>query len=155
VGVHYDPDRICALVISWTTVRLLLMLSTHLDLATCQVDCVAAFVHSPLPQPVGYDKMSDEEKLHSCTYVEMPGGFRKEEKVVHLSKALHKLKSVPKAFFSHLKSNLEAMGFEQAIDIDPCLFISDKVMCLVCVNGTLLHAKNHDNADEVIQQLTK
>jgi hypothetical protein len=111
-GVHYNPDRIHAPVISWTTVRLLLMLFAHLDLATRQVDYVAAFVHSPLPQPVGYDEMSDEEKLHLCTCVEMPGGFRKEGKVLCLNKALCGLKSAPKAFFSHLKSNLEAMGFK-------------------------------------------
>ena len=74
-GVHYDPDRIYAPVVSWTTVRQLLMLSAHLDLATHQVNYVAAFVHSPLPQPTGYDEMSDEEKLRSCTYVEMPRGF--------------------------------------------------------------------------------
>ena len=121
-GVHYDPDRIYAPVVSWTTVRLLLMLSAHLDLATRQVDYVAAFVHSPLPAPAGYETMSDEEKLRSCTYVDMPRGFRKEGKVLRLNKALYGLKSAPKAFFSHLKSNLEAIGFKQAIDVDACLF---------------------------------
>ena len=131
------------------------MLSTHFDLATCQVDYVAAFVHSPLPQPVGYDKMSDKEKLRSCTYVEMPIGFRKKGMVLRLNKALCGLKSAPKAFFSHLKSNLEATGFKQAIGVDPCLFISDKVICLVCVDDTLLCAKNHGDTDEVIRQLTE
>ena len=48
-GVHFDPDRIYAPVVSWTTVRLLLLLSAQLDLATRQVDYVAAVVHSPLP----------------------------------------------------------------------------------------------------------
>ena len=69
--------------------------------------------------------------------------------------ALYGLKSTPKAFFSHLKSNLEAIGFKQAIDVDPCLFISDKVICLVCIDDTLLYAKNHDDVDKVIQQLTE
>jgi hypothetical protein len=131
-------------------VRPLLMLSAHLDLATRQVDCVAAFVPSPSPQPVGHKEMSDEEKLHSCTHVEMPRGFGKEGKVLYLNKALCGLKSSPKAFFSHLKSNLEAVSFGQAIDIDPCLFISDKVMCLVHVDDALLHVKNHDDTDEVM-----
>jgi hypothetical protein len=74
-GVHNDPDHIHALVVIWTTVHPLLMLSTHLDLAKGQVDYVAAFVHSPLPAPAGYEAMSNEEKLHSCTYVDMPRGF--------------------------------------------------------------------------------
>ena len=117
------------------------MLSAHLDLATRQVDYVAAFVHSPLPQPTGYNEMSDEEKLRACTYVVMPRGFRKEGKVLRLNKALYGLKSTPKAFFSHLKSNLEATGFKQAVDVDPCLFISDKVICLVYVDDTLPHVQ--------------
>ena len=154
-GVHYDPDRIYAPVVSWTTVRLLLMLSAHLDLATRQVDYVAAFVHSPLPAPAGYETMSDEEKLRSCTYVDMPRGFRKEGKVLRLNKALYGLKSAPKAFFSHLKSNLEAIGFKQAIDVDACLFISDKVICLVYVDDTLLYAKKQEDIDEVIRQLSE
>jgi hypothetical protein len=104
------------------------MLSAHLDLATCQVNYVAAFVHSPLPPPSGYEAMSNEEKLCSCTHVDMPGGVRKEGKVLHLNKALYGLKTASKAFFSHLKSNLEAIGFKQAIDVDPCLFISDKAI---------------------------
>ena len=110
-----------------------MLLAAQLDLATRQVDYVAAFVHSPLPKPDGYDKMTPHEQERANTYVECPKGFPEEGKVLKLNKALYGLKSAPKAFFTHLKSNLEAIGFEQAIDIDPCLFISDKVICLVYV----------------------
>jgi hypothetical protein len=75
--------------------------------------------------------------------------------VLRLNKALYGLKSAPKAFFSHLKSNLEAMGLKQVIDIDPCLFISDKVICLVYIDDTMLHAQNRNNIDEAIRQLTE
>ena len=61
-GVHYDPDKIFAPVVSWTTVRLLLLLAAQLDLATRQVDYVAAFVHSPIPMPKDYHKMTREEQ---------------------------------------------------------------------------------------------
>jgi hypothetical protein len=84
-GVHFDPDRIFAPVVSWTTVRLLLLLAAQLDLATRQVDY--------------------------------------------------------------------AIGFKQAVDVDPCLFISDKVICLIYVDDTLLYAKDHADIDEVIRQL--
>jgi hypothetical protein len=50
---------------------------------------------------------------------------------------------------------LEAVDLKQAIDIDPCLFIFDKATCLVCVNDTLLCAKNDEDTDEVICQLSK
>ena len=139
-GVHFDPDKIFAPVVSWTTVRLLLLLSAQLELATRQVDYVAAFVHSPIPLPKNYDNMSPEEQKMSRTYVEMPRGFQKEGKVLRLNKALCGLKSAPIAFFTFLKGNLEAIGFKQATDVDPCLFMSKKVICLVHVDDTLLYA---------------
>ena len=154
-GVHFDPDRIYAPVVSWTTVRLLLLLAAQLDLATRQVDYVAAFVHSPLPKPAGFDKMSPEEQRRSGTYVEMPRGFKKDGKVLRLNKALYGLRSAPRAFFSHLKSNLEAIGFRQATNVDPCLFISDKVICVCYVDDTCLYAAKSEDIDEVIRQLTE
>ena len=75
--------------------------------------------------------MDPEEQKHHHTYVEMPRGFQKPGKVYRLNKALYGLKSAPRAFFSHLKSNLESIGFKQAIDVDACMFISPKVLCLV------------------------
>ena len=106
-------------MVSWTTVRLLLLLTAQLDLATRQVDYVAAFVHSPLPRPDGFEEMTSDEQERAHTYVEMPRGFKEEGKVLRLNKALCGLRGAPRAFFSHLKSNLEAIGFEQAIDVDP------------------------------------
>ena len=153
--MHFDPDKIFAPVVSWTTVRLLLLLSAQLELATRQVDYVAAFVHSPIPLPKNYDNMSPEEQKMSRTYVEMPRGFQKEGKVLRLNKALYGLKSAPIAFFTFLKGNLEAIGFKQATDVDPCLFISKKVICLLYVDDTLLYAKDEKDIDEVIRQLTK
>ena len=91
----------------------------------------------------------------SRTCVEMPRGFQKEGKVLRLNKALYGLKSAPIAFFTFLKGNLEAIGFKQATDVDPCLFTSKKVICLVYVDDTLLCAKDMKDIDEVIRQLTK
>ena len=154
-GVHYDPDRIFAPVVSWTTVRLLLLLSAQFQLATRQVDYVAAFVHSPVPRPDGYEDMDEEAQRRSCTCVEMPRGFKRPGKVLKLNKALYGLKAAPRAFFSHLKQNLEAIGFVQSTEVDPCLFTSEKVTCLVYVDDTLLCAKDEKDIDEVIRQLTE
>ena len=38
-------------VVKWTTVRLLLILTAQLGLATKQVDCTAAFVHADVDKP--------------------------------------------------------------------------------------------------------
>jgi Reverse transcriptase (RNA-dependent DNA polymerase) len=39
------------------------------------------------------------------------------------------------------------------IDVDPCLFILDKVICLVYVDDTLLYARDMKDIDDVIRKL--
>jgi hypothetical protein len=40
------------------------------------------------------------------------------------------------------------------IDVDPCLFISDKVICLVYIDDALLYACDLKDIDDVIKALT-
>ena len=141
-------------VINWNTVRLMLVLSAQLELATSQVDYTAAFVHAPIDKPPNFDKMTKEEQDRAGVYVEMPKGFSEPGKVYKLNKSLYGLKQAPRNFFQHLKKNLEAVGFEQQLDIDPCLFISPKVICLVYVDDTLLYARCQQDIDDVIHELT-
>ena len=63
--------------------------------------------------------------------------------------------SKPQEFFRFLKSKLEAVGFSQASEIDPCLFISEKVICLVYVDDTLLYAQDEKDIDEVLYKLVE
>ena len=60
-----------------------------------------------------YDAVHPEEKKLSRTCVKMPRGFQKEGKVLRLNKALCGFKSAPIAFFTFLKENLEAIGFDK------------------------------------------
>ena len=48
---------------------------------------------------------------------------------------------------------MEACGLSQVTEIDPCLFISDKVICLVYVDDTLLFARDQKDIDEMIRRL--
>jgi hypothetical protein len=125
-------------VVNWTTVRLMLILSAILGLSTHQVDYTAAFVHAPMDEDV---------------YVDMPRGFSEQGKILKLKKSLYGLKQSPRNFFRFLKGKLEKIGFESAMDIDPCLFISDKVICLVYVDDTLFYSPRPEYIDEVIQKL--
>ena len=72
-GVDYFDTY--APVVSWNTVRLLLILTAQLGLATKQVDYTVAFVHAPIPRPPNYDKMSPEEQRQAGVCVKMPKGF--------------------------------------------------------------------------------
>jgi hypothetical protein len=66
-----DVFETYAPVVSWITVRILLVLSLVLGLATQQVDYTNAFCQAPLDQTV---------------FVELPKGFEAPNKVLHLQK---------------------------------------------------------------------
>ena len=134
-GVDYFETF--APVVSWTTIRLMLILSLVLGLATRQVDYTAAFLHAVLSEDV---------------YVEMPRGFAEPGKVLKLKKSLYGLKQAPRNFFQHLKGKLERIGFTSSA-ADPCLFMSEKVICIVYVDDTLLFSPRAEYIDEVLTQL--
>ena len=125
-------------VVNWNTVRLMLILSQVMGLATKQVDYTAAFVHAPIKEDV---------------YVEMPRGFAEHGQVLKLKRSLYGLKQSPRNFFLFLKSKLEAAGFRNQEEIDPCLFMSDKCICLVYVDDTLFYAPKAEFIEKAIAKL--
>ena len=46
-------------IVNWTTVRIILIMSFILDLATKQVDYTASFVHAPIDLPPNRNQMSE------------------------------------------------------------------------------------------------
>jgi hypothetical protein len=149
-GNYFDTF---ALVVNWTTVRLMLILSIVLGLSTKQVDYTAAFVHAPIDKDPDWDKLTEDEQQKRGVYIDMPHGFSQPGKVLKLNRSLYGLKQSPRNFFQHLKGKLENIGFKSAEAVDPCLFISDKVICLVYVDDTLFYSPRQEYIDEVIQQL--
>ena len=143
-----------SLVVNWTTVHLLLIMSIILGLSTKQADCTAAFLHAPIDHDPNWENMMEEECAHSGIYVSMPCGFTQPGKVLKLKRSLYGLKQSPKNFFSLLKNKLESCGFSAIEDIDPCLFISDKVICLTYVDDLLFFSLQAQYIDEAIAQLS-
>ena len=140
-------------VTNWTTVRIMLIMSLILNLATKQVDYTAAFVHAPIDKPPNFHQMSKEEQQKSGVYVDMPRGFSTAGKVLKLKKSLYGLKQAPRNFFHHLKKQLESLGFKSNPDIDPCLFVTDNVICIVYVDDTLFFSPKQEHIEEVITGL--
>ena len=124
-------------VVSWTTVRLLLILTCVLGLATTQVDYTAAFVQAKIDEDV---------------YVAMPRGKIKPGKVLKLQRSLYGLKQSPKNFFDHLKERLEYCGFEQS-NSDPCLFVKPNCICLTYVDDCLFFAPHQEDIDATLERL--
>ena len=50
-GIPFETVDQGVAVGNWTTVRLLLLLTAQLQLASAQVDCTAAFVHADVDKP--------------------------------------------------------------------------------------------------------
>jgi Reverse transcriptase (RNA-dependent DNA polymerase) len=150
-GVDYFDTF--APVVNWITVRLMLVLSILLDLSTKQIDYTAAFVHAPIDRDPNWDNLTAEQQQRSGVYISMPRGFTQDGKVLKLKKSLYGLKQSPRNFFQFLKSKLERVGFKSIDDIDPCLFVSPRVICLVYVDDTFFYSPKEAYIDEVILQL--
>ena len=97
--------------------------------------------------------MSKTDQEKSGVYVETPRGFSKPGKVLKLKKSLYGLKQAPRNFFQHLKNQLESLGFKSNPDIDPCSFMTDKVICIVYVDDTLFFSPKEEYIEEVITGL--
>jgi hypothetical protein len=95
--------------------------------------------------------MTKEEQKHSGVYIDMPRGFVNAHKVLtKLKNSLYGLKQSTRNFSPHLKG----AGFEQSI-LDQCLFISDKVVCLIYVDNTLFFAENDKDITKMIEDNQK
>jgi hypothetical protein len=139
-------------VVNWQTVRIMLVMSLLLGLATKQVDYTAAFVHADIDRDPNWENMTDLEKERSGVYIQMPRGFAKQGYVLKLKKSLYGLKQSPRNFFLHLKGQLERVGLEQS-NADQCLFVNDKVICLVYVDDTLFFGQNEEDIANLIADL--
>jgi hypothetical protein len=86
-------------------------------------------------------------------FVDMPRGFSQQGKCLKLKKSIYGLRQSPRNFFQHLKGKLESAGLVSNSELDPCLFLSDEVICLVYVDNTLFFLPKAEYIDEIIQRL--
>ena len=126
-------------VVQWTTIRLMLILEVLLDLKSKQGDVTADFLHADL---------DEEEEV----YVRMPRGFRKQGKVLKLKKTLYGLRQSPRAFWKFMVKKMEECGMPQS-NLYPCLFIGEKVICVMYVDDILFWAKDPANINALANRL--
>ena len=129
-------------VVSWTTVRILLILAVLLNLKTRQVDYVQAFPQASLPEG-------------EQVFMQIPDGYKASQggkRVLKLKKNLYGLRQASYNWSNLLRSGLEKLGFKQSAN-EPCLFLKDDIICCVYVDDTLFFAKTDEIIDEHIKQL--
>jgi hypothetical protein len=120
-----------------------MILAIKLKLISVQCDITAAFVHGWVPPT-------------EMIYVHQPRGFHrgKGDKVLRLKRTLYGLKQSSQYFFQYLTERLVKQGLT-ASNLDPCLFISKRLIVVIYVDDVLIYGISVKEIDELIENLKK
>ena len=141
-GVNYWETF--APVVTWITIRLLLVLTVLNNWKSRQIDFVLAYPQADIQVPM---------------YMELPKGIEpkddnvdKKGYVLQLLKNLYGQKQAGRVWSLFLKEKLEAIGFVVS-EFDECLFYRDNVMFIVYVDDGIFVSTSDDAIDKAIQDL--
>ena len=110
-----------------------------MNLATCHVDDTAAYVHA---------------QIYTEVLVKMLHGFATPGNTYKLKQSPYGLKQrSPHNVFQHVESKIEAVGPKSQEQVNPYLFISERVIVLVYLNDTLFHSPHKEWIDEKIERI--
>ena len=127
-------------VVSWSTIRTVMILAAKENLASVQCDITAAFVTAPIP--------NDE-----IVYVEQPKGFIYDStKVLRLNSCLYGMKQSPIYFFGYLTKKLLKQGLVPS-NHDPCLFLGKGLLVITYVDDILIYGKSQSDVDALVKNL--
>jgi hypothetical protein len=139
-GVNYWETY--APVVNWMSIRTLMALSILHDLETRSIDFVLAFPQAPLDVDI---------------YMEPPYGFDidgKKDFILKLNKNLYGLKNASHNFWNLLREGLEARGYKQQSESDPCVFLGKESIILTYVDDIIVISKRGSTAaDDLIKAL--
>ena len=128
----------CSPVVSWVTVRLMMIFGLLLSLQSKSIDFSNAFVQAELESPV---------------FLEIPQGYESKETgdmVLELNRSLYGQIEAPKLWCEKLKNGMEAQNFKTS-ELDPCLFISKRMVCTSCVDDCLHWFKDDKTFNKLIK----
>ena len=129
-----------ALVVQWSTIRIILILSIKCGYKTAQCNITAAFIHATL---------HDHEEI----YVKQPRGFQTgTNHVLCLRRSLYGLKQAPRHFFHYPTEQFLKYGLQQSIH-DPCLFMSPTMIVIVYVDDILIFSNTDELIDSFISSM--
>ena len=130
-----------ALVVYWTTVRLILILSINQGWSTEQVDFSNYFVHSTFVEDVF---------LTLPSYFDSNTGEYIANMVMKLNNSLGGMVQASLYWYNHLKGNFDERGFKPS-HLDNCMFYGRGIIALLYVYGELIFGPDQYNIDEFIK----
>jgi len=133
-------------VVSWTTVRIFLVMALVLGWTMKALDFDNAFIQATMTDnvfahlPRGYKSM-----------VEAKTG---RKMCLRLKKSLYGLAIAPKLWYEHLLKGLKELGFEHS-SYDRCLLYKEGCLLITFVDDCGLAVKNDDDIDWFVDELRK
>jgi hypothetical protein len=139
-GIHYWETF--SPVVTWMTIRLVLILSILLAWHTRQVDFVLAYPQAPVQAPI---------------YMEIPKGVHKKgggtkDSFLHLIRNLYGARDAGRIWNRYLHDGLIDLGFVQS-QVDECCYFRNRTIFLVYVDDGILAGPDKEEIDLIIKQL--
>jgi len=140
-------------VVTWSTTRLILILSLVTGMKSRQIDYIQAYTQAPVDCEV-YMHIPAQFIVKDGTleFCSDPTPGNSEAYVLLISKNLYGLKQAGNNWFDKLRDSLLSRGFRQS-SVDPCLFIRKDLILIVYVDDCLLFAKEDKLLDSFVLSL--
>ena len=129
-------------VVSWSTVRLVLILALVLGWHTRSLDFVLAYPQADVKTDIFM------RPPQGCDFP----GFDTNRHLLKLKKNLYGLKDAGLTWHEHIKKGLVDRGFKPS-SVDPCLFTKGKVILILYVDDCVLVSPHEKDIDAVVTSL--
>ena len=129
-------------VVSWSTIRLVLIFAMIQDWIIICVDFSNAFVQATLKEPI---------------WIHLPRGYQSQRPTrtcLRLKKSLYGLAIAPRLWYEHLRDALLEDGFKQS-DHDICLFLKPDMIVFLYVDDCGVASPTQQAIDEFVNRLNK
>jgi hypothetical protein len=131
-------------VVTWVSIRLVLILSIFLLWHTCQIDFVLAYPQAPIETPL---------------YMEVPKGItldglpnESQDYILQLKKNLYSKKQAGRVWYKYLRAGLEEIGLTPSL-IDECVYYCKGMLFLVYVNDGIIAGPDPQAIEQIIIDL--
>jgi len=140
-------------VVTWSTTRLILVLSLITGMKSHQIDYIQAYTQAPVDCEICMHTPA-QFVVHNNTlqFSSDPTPGNSDIYVLLISKNLYGLHQAGNNWFDKLCDSLVSRGFYQS-SIDPCLFIRKDIILIVYVDDCLLFAKHDTTLDSFVNSL--